>query len=67
MHLLNNYNPSSQMALDIPLCRTIKGQKSTSFLGPKIWNKLSSNIKRTATIVSSKYPLKKEISSKLHE
>ena len=32
----NNYSTRSQMALDIPLCRTIKGQKSMSFLGPKI-------------------------------
>ena len=37
MPLQNNYNTKSQMALDIPLCRTIKGQKSISFLGPKIW------------------------------
>ena len=38
------------MALDIPLCRTIKGQKSMSFLGSKIWNTLSSNMKVAATI-----------------
>ena len=41
------------MALDITLCRTIKGQKSMSFLGPKIYNKLSSNIKVAATRAAS--------------
>ena len=41
MPSLNNYNTRSQMALDIQLCRTIKGQKSMPFLEPKIWNKLS--------------------------
>ena len=30
MPSLNNYNTRSQMALDIPLCRTIKRQKSMS-------------------------------------
>ena len=40
------------MALDIPLCRTIKGQNSMSFLGPKIWNKVSSKIKAAATTSS---------------
>ena len=50
MSLINKYNTRSQMALDIPLCRTIKGQKSMSFLGSKIWNTLSSNMKVAATI-----------------
>ena len=36
MPSLNSYNTRSQIALDIPLCRTITGQKSMSFLGPKI-------------------------------
>ena len=45
---LNDYNTRSQMALGIPLCRTIKEQKRMSFLGPKIWNKVSSNIKAAA-------------------
>ena len=58
MPSLNNYNTRSQMALDIPLCRTNKGQKSMSFLGPKIWNKVSSNIKTTATKSSFTHRLK---------
>ena len=55
------------MALDIPLCRTNKGQKSMSFLGPKIWNKVSSNIKTAETKSSFKHCLKKEILSKSKE
>ena len=55
------------MALDIPLFRTIKGQKSMSFLGPKIWNKVSLNIKTVATTSSFTHLLKKEILSKLQE
>ena len=55
------------MALDIPFCKTNKGQKSMSFLRPKIWNKLSSNIKTAATTASFMNRLKKEILSKLQE
>ena len=47
------------MALDIPLCRTIKGKKSMSFLVPKIWNKLSSNIKTAASTASFTHRKKK--------
>ena len=67
MPSINNYNTRSQMVLDIPLCRTNKGQKSMLFLGPKIWNKVSSNIKTDATTSSFTNRLKKEILSKLQE
>ena len=67
MSSLNKYNTRSQMALDIPLFRTIKGQKSMSFLGPKIWNKVSLNIKTVATTSSFTHLLKKGILSKLQE
>ena len=40
------------MALDIPHCKKIKEQKSMSFLGPKIWNKSSSNIETAVTTAS---------------
>ena len=43
MPFLNNYNTKLQMALDIPLCKTSKGKKSMSFLGPNIWNKFEKN------------------------
>ena len=56
---LNNYNTRSQMTLDIPLCRTNKGQKSMLFLGPKIWNVLSSNIKAAKTTACFTHSLKK--------
>ena len=48
------------MTLDAPLCRINKGQKSMSFLGPKIWNMLSSNIKAAATTASFTHSLKKK-------
>ena len=53
------------MTLDAPLCRINKGQKSMSFLGPKIWNMLSSNIKAAATTASFTHSLKKKILEKL--
>ena len=60
-------NRRSQIAFDIAPCRTIKGQNSISFLGPKIWNKLSSNIKTATTTASFTHLLKKEILNKLQE
>ena len=38
---INNYNTKLWILLAITLCRTDKGQKSMSFLGPKIWNKVT--------------------------
>ena len=67
MPSLNNCNTRSQKASDIPLCRTTKRQKSKSFLGPKIWNKVSSNIKTAATTSSFTQRLKKEILDKFQE
>ena len=54
------------MTLDIPLQRTNKGQKSISFLGPNIWNKLSSNTKTVANTASFMHSLKKNL-EKLQE
>ena len=65
MASLNNYNTRSQMALDIPFCRTNKGQKTMPFLCPNIWNKLNSNIKTAATTASLTHHLKKETLDKL--
>ena len=61
MSSLNSNNTRSQMALNIPFCRTNKGHKSLPFLGPKTWNKLCSNIKTAATTVSFTYKLKKKL------
>ena len=55
-----NYNTRSQMALEKLLCRTIKWQKSMSFLGPKIWNKVSSNKKQLQPHLLSGTVWKKE-------
>ena len=55
------------MKLDITLRKTIKEQKCMSFLGPKIWNKVSSKIKTAATTYSFTHDLKKELLSKLQE
>ena len=59
MPSLNNYNTKLWILLDIPLCRTDKGQKSMSFLGPKIWNKETWNIKTAATTAYFTLSLKK--------
>ena len=59
MPFLNNYKTRLQMALGISLFRANKGEKSVLFLGQKIWNKLSSNIKTAATIASITHDLKK--------
>ena len=67
MPSLNNYSTRLQMALDMPLCRTVKGQKNISFLGPKIWKKLGLNIKTAATTASFTHRLKKEILRILQE
>ena len=61
MPSLNNCNTRSQIVLDIPLCRTNKGQKRMSFLSPKIWNMLSSNTEAAATTAIFTHFLKKEI------
>ena len=65
MSSTSNYNTRLMMALNKPLCRTIKRQKKKFFLGPKIWNKLSSSIKTAATTDSFTHRLKKEILGKL--
>ena len=43
----------------------IKDQKSMSFIGPKIWNKIRLNIKIVATTVSFTHSLRKEVLEKL--
>ena len=67
MSSLNNYNTRLHMTLDLPVCRTIEGQKGMLLLGAKIWNKLSSNIKTAATTVSFTHRLKKDFLGKLQE
>ena len=49
------------MALDIPLRKTALGQRSISFLGPKIWSKISNDLKTVKTTNCFTHGLKKEI------
>ena len=58
---LCRYSTRLQMALDIPLRKTNKGQKSLSFLGPKIWSKIDPSIKNVGTSSSFMHAIKKNI------
>ena len=49
------------MALDIPLRKTTLGQKSISFLGPEIWSKVDSDVKKLKTTTSLTHSLKKHL------
>ena len=55
----NMYNTRSHMALEIPLKKSNLGQKSISFIGPSIWNKLCNNLKvlNTTTSFTHKYKM----------
>ena len=57
----NRYNTRSQIALDIPLRKTVLGQKSILFLGPKIWSKINNNLKAVLMTNSLTHALKKEM------
>ena len=59
--LLCRYSTRLQMALDIPLRKINTGQKSLSFLGPKIWSKIDRNIKNVRTSSSFMHAFKKNI------
>ena len=41
----NTYSTRSHSALEVPLKKGNLGQRSISFSGPSIWNKLSNNLK----------------------
>ena len=58
---LCRYSTRSLMALDMPLRKTNAGQKSLSFLGPKIWFKIDSSIKNISTrsLMALDMPLRK--------
>ena len=49
------------MALDVPLRKTTLGQKSISLLGPKIWSKVDSDVKKLKTRASFTHSLKKHV------
>ncbi len=45
--------------MELPLCRTVKGQGAFSFAGPKLWNSLPSDVRILAT--SSKNVFRKAV------
>ena len=61
MPSLCRYSTRSQKALNIPLQKTNTGQKSLSFLGPKIWSKIGPSIKSVRTSSSFTHAIKKNI------
>ena len=61
----NKYNTRSPMALDIPLQKTVLGQKSTSFIGPKIGFKINNDLKTVLMTNFFTYTLKKEMLNNL--
>ena len=56
---LCKYSTRSLIAFDIPLGKTNTGQKSLSFLGPKIWSKIDPSTKNVKTLSSFMYAFKK--------
>ena len=60
-----SFNTRSQMALDLPLQKIVLGQKSISFLGPKIWFKTNNDLKKVLTTNSFTHSLKKEMLNSL--
>ena len=45
--------------LKVPFCKTTMGQKSLSYIGPSVWNKLPSSMKRNS-LNKFKYDVKKQ-------
>ena len=58
----NLYNTRrSHTALDIPLKKSNTGQKSISYLGPSLWNKLDSGLKIAPSATSFTHSYKKHV------
>ena len=50
----NNY-----AKLKVPFRKTTMGQKSLSYIGPSVWNKLPSSVKRKNSLNKFKHDVKK--------
>ena len=50
----NNY-----AKLKVPFRKTTMGQKSLSYIGPSVWNKLPSSMKRNISLNKFKHDVKK--------
>ena len=61
---INIYTTRSNMALVTPLGKSNLCQKSISFIGPSIWNKLSNDMKILNTATSFTYNYKKLVLKK---
>ena len=57
---LCRYSTRSQMVLDISLRKANTGQKSLSFLEPKIWFKIGYSFKNVRTLSSDMHAIKKK-------
>ena len=55
------------MALEIPLKKSNLGQKSISFIGPSIWNKLRNNLQVLNTTAPFTHNYKKLVLQTLSE
>ena len=53
------------MSSEIPLSKSNLGQKSISFMGPSVWNKLSNDLKILSTVTSFTHNYKKLVLKKL--
>ena len=51
----------SKLKLNLPFRKSNTGQKCLSYLGPKIWNNLSSDLKSTNNVNSFKHKIKDDI------
>ena len=45
--------------LKVPFRKTTMGQKSLSYIGPSVWNKLPSSLKRSISLNTFKHDVKK--------
>ena len=52
----NNY-----ARLKVPFRKTTTGQKSLSYIGPSVWNKLPSSVKRNINLNTFKHDVKKHL------
>ena len=48
----------SKFKLNLPIRKSSAGQKCLSYMGPKIWNSLSSDLKSTNSVNSFKHKIK---------
>ena len=65
-NIRHNTRKSTEM-LNIPMKNTNLGQQGLSYLGPKFWNILPSNIKLSTSANSFKHAIKEDYFNQLQE